>query len=100
MSTAYSIMRWMDAQHAAERKTVNQVVRPRAREPRADTRGRQSGRTARSRPGPRNRGCNFRQVDGKCIYNPEAGTLGKGDFQVFIQVGGVNLDNPEVFTLR
>jgi hypothetical protein len=35
-------------------------------------------------------------VDGKYSYNLDPSTLGKRDFQVFIQVGGVNLDNPGV----
>ena len=45
-------------------------------------------------------GGNFRKVDGKYLYNLEASSLGKGDFQVFIQIGGVNLSNPGAFTLR
>jgi hypothetical protein len=45
-------------------------------------------------------GGNFRKVDSKYLYNLEASSLGKGDFQVFIQIGGVNLENHGVFTLR
>jgi hypothetical protein len=45
-------------------------------------------------------GGNFRQVDHKYIYNLEASTLSKGDFKVYIQIDGVNLENHGEFTLR
>ena len=45
-------------------------------------------------------GGNFRQVDHKYIYNLEASLLGKGDFKVYIQIDGVNLEQHGEFTLR
>jgi hypothetical protein len=45
-------------------------------------------------------GGNFRKVDSKYIYNLEASSLGKGDFKVYIQIDGANLENHGEFTLR
>jgi hypothetical protein len=43
----------------------------------------------------------FRQIDGKYMYNLKAETLGKGSFKVYMVIDGVRVNNlPGVFELR
>jgi len=50
---------------------------------------------------PKDSGQYYRQVDCKYIYNLDVTSLaGKGTYQVYARIGGVNLDDPAVFGLK
>jgi len=43
----------------------------------------------------------FRQIDGKYMYNLKAESLQKGSFKVYMVIGGTQvMNNPGVFELR
>jgi hypothetical protein len=45
-------------------------------------------------------GGNFRQVDGKYIYNLDVSSLGTGTYNVYLKINGADVQSPGVFALR
>jgi hypothetical protein len=45
-------------------------------------------------------GGNFRQVDGKYIYNLDVSGLGTGTYNVYMKINGTDVQTPGVFALR